>query len=110
MCDRWLGGDGFASFIKDIGKRPSCKHSIDRINNNGNYEPGNCRWATKIEQQSNTSRNKFIEVNGEKITYAEASRRFGVPQSTISSRLRNGWSEIDSITIKPDFSNKKIFE
>ena len=50
VCDRWLH---FDEFIKDMGKRPSPKHSLDRIDNNGNYEPSNCRWATITEQLKN---------------------------------------------------------
>lgn len=50
ICRRW---DNFSSFLKDMGVRPTPKHSIDRIDNDGNYEPSNCRWATKTEQSSN---------------------------------------------------------
>jgi hypothetical protein len=54
MCDRWRGPHGFENFFSDVGPRPSLKHSLDRFpNNDGNYEPGNCRWATKEEQRHN---------------------------------------------------------
>lgn len=52
ICDRWLGEHGFANFLADMGERPE-GHSIDRINNDGNYEPGNCRWATATIQGAN---------------------------------------------------------
>lgn len=57
VCTRWITGEGgipgFECFLADVGPRPSPKHSIDRVNNDGNYEPGNCRWATKAEQLAN---------------------------------------------------------
>jgi hypothetical protein len=57
ICDRWLYGEhnrnGFECFVGDIGARPSSQHSIDRRDNDGHYEPNNCRWATKQEQVRN---------------------------------------------------------
>lgn len=65
VCDRWLGKNGFRNFLKDMGERPEGKtksgralYSIDRIDNDGNYEPDNCRWATPHEQGLNTRRNR----------------------------------------------------
>jgi hypothetical protein len=51
VCDRWL--HSFENFLADVGRKPGLGYSIDRINNDGNYEPGNCRWATKLEQSRN---------------------------------------------------------
>lgn len=56
FCERWKGTNGFSNFLKDMGTKPTSKHSIDRIENNGNYEPDNCHWATATEQQNNTRR------------------------------------------------------
>ncbi len=53
VCDRWLDKNGYRNFCNDMGARPTQNHSIDRINNNGNYEPSNCKWATKLEQAQN---------------------------------------------------------
>jgi hypothetical protein len=63
VCDRWLGKDGFKNFLDDVGPKPTRKHSIDRINNDGNYEPSNVRWATRREQMIN-SRRKHTKVTG----------------------------------------------
>jgi hypothetical protein len=63
VCERWL--NSFADFLADVGKRPSASHSLDRIDNNGNYEPGNCRWATKKEQANNRCDNRMIDAFGE---------------------------------------------
>ena len=69
VCERW---GVFENFLADMGRRPSPEHSIDRINNDGNYEPGNCRWATDFQQQRNTRKNVFVEVGGKRVTLAEA--------------------------------------
>lgn len=63
VCERWR--NSFESFLSDVGKRPSKNHSLDRLNNDGNYEPGNFRWATRKEQSRNTRRTLIVEYNGE---------------------------------------------
>lgn len=62
VCDRWL--NSFENFFADMGEKPSQKHSIEREDNDGNYEPSNCYWGTKKEQANNRSSNVFIEHNG----------------------------------------------
>jgi hypothetical protein len=69
ICDRWLK---FENFLADMGERPSKEHSIDRIDNDGHYEPGNCRWATITQQLRNTRRNRFIKINGKRMSVTEA--------------------------------------
>lgn len=69
----------FASFLADVGPRPSLDHQLDRIDNNGNYEPGNVRWTTRIEQHNNRRDNTMVEVQGERMTLAQAARSLGWP-------------------------------
>lgn len=91
ICDRWL--NSFANFYEDMGDKPSLKHSLDRIDSDGGYEPSNCRWATPIEQASNTSRNRRITIKGETRTFAGWVRRYNRKLSTVRGRYYGlGWS------------------
>jgi len=65
MCDRWK--NSFFDFVADMGERPSKEYSLDRINNDGNYEPGNCRWVTRRDQNRNKCVNVIIEIHGNKM-------------------------------------------
>lgn len=78
ICDRWLGENGFVNFLADMGYRPSPKHSLDRIDNDGNYEPSNCRWTIEAVQKRNTRRNKRIEYNGKKYILKDLAIEFGI--------------------------------
>lgn len=88
VCERWQGEYGIVNFLKDMGKRPSPNHSVDRINNDGNYEPGNCRWATPDVQGTNTSRNRKLEYNGEVLTVSQWAKRCGISFSGMRYRLQ----------------------
>lgn len=85
VCERWQ--NSFAAFYEDMGPRPSSKHSLDRIDNNGNYEPKNCRWATTKEQANNTSKNISISFNGETKTLTQWAEFLGVNLHSLRCRL-----------------------
>lgn len=87
----WRGSDGFVLFAEHIGQRPTPKHSVDRINTNGNYEPGNVRWATSSQQSRNTRKTQYVEWGGERRPLIEICEGLGLPVGTISWRLRAGW-------------------
>lgn len=76
VCAEWRAD--FSAFLTDMGERPSSKHSLDRIDNDGNYEPANCRWATHTEQMTNCSRNAWCEVGGLKMTRSQVARALGI--------------------------------
>ena len=89
VCDEWL--HSFETFLKDMGPRPSKDHSLDRYpNSDGNYEPSNCRWATGIEQHSNTRKNVVVMDGSESITVMEWARRHGVSPQTVYGRIQRG--------------------
>ena len=85
VCARW--SSSFEAFLHDMGRRPSGDHSIERNDNDGNYEPGNCRWATRVEQQSNTRRNHLVVLHGERLTITAAARKLGVHRVTAAKAL-----------------------
>lgn len=90
VCHEWL--DSYERFLSDVGRRPSPEHSLDRIDVNGNYAPGNVRWATAKEQARNRRNSLFIEFDGLRLTLAEWAERTGLTNTTIRNRLRAGWS------------------
>lgn len=94
VCDRWRD---FENFLSDMGPRPSPVHSIDRLNPNGNYEPGNCRWATSKEQGSTRRDNRRIKYRGSEIMLSELVRASGVPHATLSRYLDQGLSAEQAI-------------
>lgn len=91
VCDEWR--NSFAAFFAHVGLKPTPKHSIDRFpNKNGNYEPGNVRWANQSEQCRNQRDNRIITANGESITLAEWAERTGISKDAIRVRLGLGWT------------------
>jgi hypothetical protein len=101
VCDDWRGAGGFEAFIGHIGRRPSASHAVDRIDNNGNYEPGNVRWATQTVQGRNTRKNRLITAFGKTMTLAEWAERTGIKRETIARRLNCGWSSERALNTPP---------
>lgn len=86
VCPQWQ--DSFLQFLADVGPAPSPKHTIERINNDGHYEPGNVRWATRAEQSRNRRVNIMLTFQGETLCGTDWARRLGVPPVTFLSWVR----------------------
>lgn len=90
VCERW---QSFELFLIDMGRRPNKDHSLDRINNEGNYEPGNVRWATSVTQNRNTRSNRWVTVRGTRKLLVEWLVLVRVSRQTFYERLRTGMTE-----------------
>jgi hypothetical protein len=98
VCERW---QIFENFYADMGPRPSPAHSIDRRDNNGNYEPGNCRWATRTEQGNNRRANRVLTINGRTKTSTEWARDVGLSPLMVAGRLHHGWTPEEAVFTPP---------
>lgn len=96
VCPRWL--ESFENFYSDMGPRPSKNHSLDREDNDGNYEPGNCRWTTFLEQVNNKSDNRTYDLNGETLTISQIARKYNIPRGRLDTRLKKGDSIEEAIS------------
>lgn len=104
VCAEW---SSFEQFYKDMGPRPSKDHSIDRIDNNGNYCKENCRWATRKEQQNNKRSNRMLTCKGETHTLTQWAAELGISLDGLRWRLKQGWSDEDAVTIPVKSRNRK---
>src|SRR5690606_36106621 len=89
FCPEWR--HDFPAFLAAVGRAPTGDHSLDRIDVNGDYEPSNCRWATRTEQQRNRRNYRIIEHDGHRRTLAEWSEVTGLSKDAIRYRLGAGW-------------------
>lgn len=105
VCNEWLPGDdgkGFERFVTHVGPKPSPHHSLDRIDNDKGYEPGNVRWATPSEQLNNQSRTVRLSISGKTIALQDAAKRFGISPRIILQRIRKlGWSHERAVSVPP---------
>ena len=90
VCDRWL--ESFDNFYEDMGPRPSSKHSIDRIDVNGDYEPGNCRWVTMQEQHYNKRNTLYVEYKNENKSLSELCKIYNLNYKSTWKNYKKGFT------------------
>lgn len=105
VCEEWM--NSFTQFYSDMGKKPTPNHTIDRINNDLGYEPGNCRWATVKEQQNNKTNNRNLTYKGVTQTLTEWAEEYNISRPTLSTRIRQGWT-IERALNTPTVEHKVI--
>lgn len=108
VCRRWL--DSFRNFYRDMGKRPSLRHSIHRIDNDGDYKPSNCKWATQKEQCRNKRGTLWVEYQGNRITIAELAERFGLSYSRVKDRIQKCGYSIEKSILREDMTKPWDYE
>lgn len=97
VCDRWLE---FLNFLEDMGNKPSPRHTIDRKDSNGNYEPGNCRWASPKEQRRNTTSVRIIDFDGRSMLLSEWASFIGICNASLSERIQK-WGIEKALSTPP---------
>ena len=98
VCEEWRVRGGFESFLEHVGRRPSPEHSLDRIDNDRGYEPGNVRWATGCQQQRNRRNTMFLEIDGVRKPLIEWAEANGLSGSRVHARIRSGWDYKTAVT------------
>lgn len=87
MCDRWA--NSFEAFFTDMGIKPSPKHTLHRVNNDGHYEPSNCEWATPVVQGRNTTRSVYVEIDGERLCLSAWCEKLNIPYWKLGDLTRS---------------------
>lgn len=90
VCEKWA--KSYSAFLADVGRRPTTKHTLDRRDTDGDYKPGNVRWATQAEQQNNRRNNVVLTYKGQTMSLFAWSAFLGIPKSTLFKRHHRGLS------------------
>lgn len=95
VCERW---HSFDNFLEDMGQMPFLNATIERIEVDSNYEPGNCKWASMKEQAQNKRTTRWVKMEGKKLCLSEAARQYGIKNSTLRERLNRGWTVEEALS------------
>ncbi len=104
VCERW---ESYANFIEDMGRRPGSGYSLDRVDNDGDYEPGNVRWATQAEQLRNWRRGIMIEHNGLRLCAKDWAKNAAVSYQAFTNRIKAGW-DVESALVTPAHGRRPV--
>jgi hypothetical protein len=96
VCDRWQ--NSFENFLADMGEKPFLKAQLDREDNEGNYEPGNCRWVSSAENVNNRFNTIMLDFDGRRQSLSEWSKEVGIGNKAIAYRLKAGWPVEEALT------------
>lgn len=96
VCDRWL--ESYSNFLADMGSKPSPQHTLDRLDNNADYTPDNCQWATKAEQAANRRTARILEYAERSLSLKHWAHEVGIDADTLSARINSGWSTERALT------------
>jgi len=110
ICDEWLRSfKAFSAWALENGYAEGL--TIDRLDNDGNYSPENCRWVTHRDQNRNYSRNHKVTYNGKTMCLAEWAEEFGLEPSTVSARIKRGWSVEEALSLDTsNHGNQRLFD
>ena len=107
VCDRWR--EDFLNFYDDMGRRPSPKHTIERVDNDKGYSPENCIWATRDIQNRNHRRNRWLEFNGKRMILMDWAREIGITQQALQARLKEHPLDV-ALSMPANPTRKKYIE
>jgi len=107
VCPEWVGDGGYERFLAHVGPRPGKSYSLDRIENDDCYRPGNVRWATKVEQGRNRRDTVMLTIDNVTRCVAEWADLMGMSRPTVYGRLRRGWSPHDALFVPPSTQSKR---
>lgn len=108
ICEAWQDFQTFHDYVSKLSHFGEKGYTLDRIDNDGNYEPGNVKWSTAKQQQRNRRGNHFITANGVTRTLHEWAEVTGLATSTIFNRIKAGWSPEDTVTLSPDKGRRHL--
>jgi hypothetical protein len=108
VCESWM--HSFEAFLRDMGSKPTPRHSIERMDNSKGYNKQNCRWATRFEQDRNKTTNVFYSINGSLLCQKDFADLFGVTDATIIAKRKKGLSQEEIISYYEGKHNKSYYQ